>query len=96
MDIAAVKKVITELVEERKAELTAISEELYRVPETGLKEYKSAALLAGRLEREGFVLERGIAGTETAFRASFGGQGPAIAILAEMDALPRTRACLRP
>lgn len=88
MDIAAVKKVITELVEERKAELTAISEELYRCPETGLKEYKSAALLAGRLEREGFVLERGIAGLETAFRASFGGQGPAIAILAEMDALP--------
>ncbi len=88
MDIAAIKKTITELIEERKTELIAIAEELYRSPETGLKEYKSAALLTGLLEREGFVLERGIAGLATAFRASFGAHGPAIAILAEMDALP--------
>ena len=88
MDIAAIKKAITDLVEERKTELAAIAEDLYRFSETGLKEYKSAALLTGILEREGFVLERGIAGLATAFRASFGEQGPAIAILAEMDALP--------
>ncbi len=88
MDSAAIKKAITELVKERKAELTAIAEELYLSPETGLEEYKSAALLTGILEREGFLLERGIAGLATAFRASFGAHGPAIAILAEMDALP--------
>jgi amidohydrolase len=88
VDIAAVKKNITHLVEERKSEFTAIAEELYHAPETGLREYKSAALLSGILEREGFLLERGIAGMETAFRASRGEQGPVIAILAEMDALP--------
>ncbi|HLO25755.1 MAG TPA: M20 family metallopeptidase [Geobacteraceae bacterium] len=88
MDVGSIKKAITELVEERKAELTAIAEELYRSPETGLQEYKSAALLTGVLEREGFLLERGLAGLATAFRASSGVQGPAIAILAEMDALP--------
>jgi amidohydrolase len=88
VDSAAVKKNITELIEERKSELSAIAEELYYSPETGLREYKSAALLSGILEREGFQLERGIAGMETAFRASWGEGGPAIAIMAEMDALP--------
>jgi len=88
VDIAAIKKAITALVDERKTELTAIAEELYRSPETGLNEYKSAALLADKLAGEGFVLERGLAGLATSFRASFGEHGPAIAILAEMDALP--------
>lgn len=88
MDIAAVKKAITLLLEGRKGEVAAIAEELYRFPETGLKEQRSAALLADILEREGFLLERGIAGLDTAFRATHGTSGPAIAILAEMDALP--------
>lgn len=88
MDISAVKKAITALVEGRKGEITAIAEELYRFPETALQEHRSAALLADILEREGFLLERGIAGLATAFRASHGVRGPAIAILAEMDALP--------
>ena len=88
VDSAAIKHAITELVEERKTELAAIADELYRFPETGLEEYHSMSLLTGILEREGFLLERGIAGLPTAFRASFGDGGPVIAILAEMDALP--------
>jgi len=87
VDSAAVKKAIVALVTERQGEIAAIVEELYRFPETGLQEAKSAALLAGTLEREGFHLERGIAGMATAFRASYGVGEPVIAILAEMDAL---------
>ena len=88
MEPARTKKAITELVEARKNELTAIAEEMYRSPETGLREYNSAALLSGILAREGFLLEQGVAGLDTAFRASFGEEGPVFAILAEMDALP--------
>ncbi len=88
MNLAETKKTITRLVAERQNELIAIAGELYRFAETGLKEFKSAELLTDTLEREGFVLERGIAGLATAFRASYGSNGPAIAILAEMDALP--------
>ena len=51
MDSAAVKKAIVALVTERQGEIAAIVEELYRFPETGLQEAKSAALLAGTLER---------------------------------------------
>lgn len=84
----AIKNVIVKAVDERRRELTAIAEQLYREPETGLREYKASALLSETLERNGFTVERGIAGLETAFRASFGTGSPSIAILAEMDALP--------
>ncbi len=86
--MSAVKNAILSFVEGRGEELTAIAEELYRHPETGLREFRSAALLTDMLERNGFAVDRGIAGLETAFRARIGSSGPAIAILAEMDALP--------
>lgn len=68
--------------------LKAIAGELHANPETGLNEHRSAALLAETLERQGFAVQRGIAGMATAFRATYGESGPTIALLAEMDALP--------
>lgn len=88
MEPATIKQAIVELVEGRRDELAGIAEQLFRFPETGLQEHRSSALLADVLEREGFRLERGLAGMDTAFRAEYGSGGPAIAILAEMDALP--------
>lgn len=86
--VVSVRQAILEQVNRTRDELAAIAEELYRFPETGLREYRTAALLIGILEREGFSVQRGVAGLETAFRASWGMNSPAIAILAEMDALP--------
>lgn len=88
MDLDRIKGEIVALVEGRKEEFVAIAEELYRNPEIGLNEVRSSALLADFLEREGFRVERGIAGLPTAFRAETGEEGPVIAIMAEMDALP--------
>ena len=88
MTVSLLKKGVIALIDQRRDELTAIAEELYNFPETGLQEYRAAALLADFLENDGFLLERGIAGLATAFRAVCGTQGPGIAILAEMDALP--------
>ncbi|GFE56906.1 M20 family metallopeptidase [Geobacter sp. AOG1] len=88
MELAALKQAIAGVVGQRRNELTDIAEQLFRFPETGLQEYRSAALLADILEREGFRLERSLAGMDTAFRAAYGSDGPTIAILAEMDALP--------
>lgn len=88
MNLDEVKKVILEQVDGLRDELISIAAELYKFPETGFKEYRTAALLSGTLERAGFSVERETAGMETAFRASTGTSGPAIAILAEMDALP--------
>ncbi|WP_437205880.1 amidohydrolase [Planctomicrobium sp. SH664] len=56
--------------------------------ETGYQETKSSALLADWLEKEGFRVERGVAGIPTAFTATIGSGSPVIAILGEYDALP--------
>ena len=56
--------------------------------EPGYQETKSAALLAGMLERAGFDVRRGVAEIPTAFTATFGEGKPVIGILGEFDALP--------
>jgi amidohydrolase len=61
---------------------------LYRKPELGLAETFASGLLASRLEADGFAVERGLAGLPTAFRARWGSGRPALAFLAEYDALP--------
>lgn len=88
MDLERIKREVVDLVAGRKNDFAAIAEELYNNPETGLNEVRSSALLAAFLEKEGFRLERGIAGLPTAFRAETGAGGPVIALIAEMDALP--------
>jgi len=77
-------------VDRLRDRLVEISRTIHSNPELGLKEYKSSELLAGELEKNGFVVERKVAGMDTAFKATFKGKqgGPTIALLAEYDALP--------
>ncbi|GAH88159.1 unnamed protein product, partial [marine sediment metagenome] len=58
-------------------------------PELGFQESRASAWLTQYLEENGFSVERGICELPTAFRASYGEGKPAIAILAEYDALPK-------
>ncbi len=64
-------------------------EEMYRNPEIGNQEFKSMALLAGMLEKEGFDVETAFV-VPTGFigRYDSGKPGPTIAYLCEYDALP--------
>ena len=62
---------------------------LHANPELGFQEVKAAGWLSEFLERQGFKVERGVAGVETAFRGTLEtGDGPTIAVLCEYDALP--------
>ena len=67
--------------------VTQVSDALWGYAELSLQEYKSAALLCEAAEKEGFTVEKGICGIETAFSASYGHGKPVIGILAEYDAL---------
>ncbi len=71
-----------------RARWERVSDTIWDYSETALKETKSAELLAGILEKEGFTVTRGVAGMPTAFVASAGSGAPVIGILAEYDALP--------
>lgn len=70
------------------SEIIRIVRTLHAEPEISLQEVKAAALLADILVRNGFAVESGLAGMETAFRGTSGTGRPAIALIAEMDALP--------
>jgi amidohydrolase len=81
---------IVALLERRKDELEAFSLDIHAHPELAFEERYASERLTAWLEREGFALERGVGGLETAFRARyrFGAGGPTIALIAEYDALP--------
>lgn len=75
-------------IDRQAADLVSLSDRIWAYAETALQEHKSAAALADHAERQGFKVERGVAGMPTAFVASFGSGRPVIAVLGEYDALP--------
>ena len=84
-------KAVTDAVDAARDELIEISREIHAHPELNYEERQAAALLSDYLERQGFAVERGIGGVETAFAATIeggAGEGPSVAILVEYDALP--------
>ncbi len=75
-------------IEKHKAEIIALSDQVWDFAETALLEVRSAEALAAYAEKQGFKVERGLAGMPTAFVASYGEGRPVIGILGEYDALP--------
>jgi aminobenzoyl-glutamate utilization protein B len=75
-------------VDEKSQLLEEVSDALWEYAEIAIQEYKSSKLLIRVLEKEGFDVDREVAGMPTAFVASYGSGKPIIGILAEYDALP--------
>jgi amidohydrolase len=88
VDVAKLKASVTASVEAQRRELRNLSLKIHANPELGFKEIKASAWLTQYLEKNGFAVERGICELETAFRGSYGEGKPAIALMAEYDALP--------
>lgn len=65
-----------------------LAQEIWENPELGYLENNSSALIIKELEKEGFTVEKGVAGIPTAFVATYGSGVPVIGILGEYDALP--------
>lgn len=69
--------------------MSAVALKIWSMPELGYQETRTSALLQDELKKAGFKVEAGVAGIPTAFVARAGtSDGPVIAILAEIDALP--------
>ena len=81
------KQAAIEAIEAKRDVITDVADHIWEYAELSLQEEKSAALYCEVLEREGFQVEKGICGIETAFSASYGSGRPLIGILAEYDAL---------
>lgn len=81
-------KMIEHLIEQQHDTVVQLSDVIWENPETRFEEFTSAQILSDFLEKQGFVVERGIANLPTAFTATFGSVKPVIGILGEFDALP--------
>ncbi len=88
MDIDELKGQVSSEIDTRRHQLSEISLKIHSNPELGFQEVKAATWLTQYLEENGFSVERGVCELPTAFRGSYGQGKPAIAILAEYDALP--------
>ena len=87
--MSGVKDLLAGAVDRLGDELESLSRRLHEHPELAYQEVKAAGWLSDFLERQGFKVERGVGGVETAFRGTIEtGDGPTIAILCEYDALP--------
>lgn len=75
-------------IDESSGLLCSLSDGLWDHPEVLFHEEYAAERFCETLEAEGFRVERGLAGIQTAFSGRFGGGGPVIGFLGEYDALP--------
>lgn len=84
------KEMLYSQIDKLAPQMISMADDIFDHPELGLQEFHAFALLTDWLEAEGFQVERGVAGVETAFRAIFhhGEGGPNIGLLCEYDALP--------
>jgi amidohydrolase len=71
-----------------RSELVALSLAIHGRPELAYQERTAVKNIAALLEGHGHTVEQQLGGVETAFRARIGPAGPAVALLAEYDALP--------
>lgn len=84
------KKRIYDSIEENRAKYIAVSHDIHARPEIGNEEVYASGRLVELLQEAGFTVETAVAGHETSFHAvkDSGIDGPAVAFLAEYDALP--------
>ncbi|MFC1952288.1 M20 family metallopeptidase [Chloroflexota bacterium] len=88
LNVEELKASITGEIDNQRHRLSQLSLKIHANPELGFHEVKAATWSTEYLEENGFSVERGICGLPTAFRGIYGQEKPAVAILAEYDALP--------
>ena len=88
LSINKLKQSVCEQVDNQRQDLVTLSLRIHNNPEIGFEEIKAMTWLTDYLGNFGFTIEKGIGELPTAFRASYGGDEPYIALLAEYDALP--------
>ena len=64
-------------------------DQVFSFGELGFQEFETQKYLTGILEKEGFTIEKGIAGIPTAWTARFGSGKPVIALGSDVDCIPQ-------
>lgn len=86
---AALKSDLMGQVEGMKKKTQVMVDSIFSFAELGYQEYETSRYITGILEKEGFRIERGIAGIPTAWVATWGSGKPVIALGSDIDCIPQ-------
>src|SRR6202050_2175279 len=85
---AAMKADLAGQIDGMKKQAQVMVDSVFSFAELGFQEFETSKYLSGILEKEGFKVERGIAGIPTAFVATWGEGKPVIALGSDIDDIP--------
>ncbi|MCC6539454.1 MAG: amidohydrolase [Bryobacterales bacterium] len=86
---AAIKADLAGEVDAMKKQIQVMVDSVFSFGELGFQEEETSKYLTGILEKEGFTIERGVAGIPTAWVASWGSGKPVIALGSDIDCIPQ-------
>jgi aminobenzoyl-glutamate utilization protein B len=86
---AALKADLAGQIDGMKKQAQVMVDTVYSFSELGFQEFETSKYLSGILEKEGFQVERGVAGIPTAFVATWGQGKPVIALGSDIDDIPQ-------
>src|SRR5499427_4979208 len=86
---AAMKADLAGQVDGMKKLAQVMVDSVFSFGELGFQEFETSKYLTGILEKEGFKIERGIAGIPTAWVASWGSGKPVISLGSDIDDIPQ-------
>src|ERR1700681_1587011 len=76
-------------IEGMQKQAQVMVDSVFSFGELGFQEFETSKYLTGILEKEGFKVERGIAGVPTSFVATWGTGKPVIALGSDIDDIPQ-------
>ena len=88
-NLAAMRSDLTGQVEGMKKQTQVMADSVFSFAELGFQEVETSRYLTGILEKEGFKIERGVAGIPTAWIASWGSGKPVISLGSDIDCIPQ-------
>jgi aminobenzoyl-glutamate utilization protein B len=83
------KAQVVEDVEGLKKRSQVMNDMVFSFGELGFQEFETSKYLTGVLEKEGFTVERGVAGIPTAWVATWGSGKPVISLGSDIDCIPQ-------
>jgi aminobenzoyl-glutamate utilization protein B len=86
---ASIKADLSGKIDGMKKQAQVMVDSVFSFGELGFQEFETSKYLTGVLEKEGFKVERGVAGIPTAFMATWGSGKPVIALGSDIDDIPQ-------
>lgn len=83
------KQEVIKKIDDRQKFTQEVNDQIFSFGELGFQEFETSKYITDLLEKNGFTVERGVAGMPTAWIAKWGSGKPVIAIGSDIDCIPK-------